>query len=178
MFPEIEQYVFLSHACPLFFRDRSGEKKWSYNGILPLQLLYLMNIYHTYMNRVVHFEIHAKDPDRMQHFYSDVFGWNITNLGEQMGNYHMVVTGEDASGEKWPGINGGITPRMGDIPKSGQAVNAFVCTISVDNLEQYIEKVKNAGGSMALDKMEVPGVGWLAYCKDIEENIFGLLQPH
>lgn len=130
------------------------------------------------MNRVVHFEIHAKDADKVQQFYTDVFGWNITNLGEQMGNYRMIVTGEDKPDEKWHGINGGITPRMGDIPTSGQPVNAFVCTISVDNLDNYIEKVKKAGGSIALEKMDVAGVGWLAYCKDTEENIFGMLQPH
>ena len=130
------------------------------------------------MNRVVHFEIHAKDLDKMQQFYNDVFGWKITNLGPQMGNYRMVETGENEPAEKWPGINGGITPRMGEPAASGQAVNAYVCTISVDDLDVYIDKVKKAGGSMALDKMDVPGVGWLAYCKDIEENVFGLLQPH
>lgn len=130
------------------------------------------------MNRVVHFEIHARDLDKMQQFYGDVFGWKITNMGEQMGNYRMIETGETSPGEKWPGINGGITPRMGETPTSGQPVNAYVCTISVDNLDSYIEKVKQAGGTMALDKMDVPGVGWLAYCKDVEENIFGLLQPH
>lgn len=129
------------------------------------------------MNRVVHFEIHAKDADKVQQFYSEVFGWQITNLGEQMGNYRMVVTGEDGADAKWPGINGGITPRHGDSPQNGQAVNAYVCTISVDNLDNYIEKVLKAGGSMALDKMQVPGVGWLAYCKDIDGNIFGMLQP-
>ena len=90
----------------------------------------------------------------------------------------MVVTGEDASGEKWPGINGGITPRRGDAPADGQPVNAYVCTISVDDLDNYIQKVLKAGGSMALDKMDVPGVGWLAYCKDVDGNIFGMLQPH
>ena len=57
-------------------------------------------------------------------------------------------------------------------------IHAKVCTISVDNLDKYIDKVIAAGGTMALDKMDVPGVGWLAYCKDLEENIFGLLQPH
>ena len=130
------------------------------------------------MNRVVHFEIHAKDLEKMQQFYSDVFGWTITNLGEQMGNYRMIVTGENTDGEKWPGINGGMTPRMGEPAVSGQPVNAFVCTISVDNLDKYTDKVKEAGGTMALDKMDVPGVGWLAYGKDLEENIFGMLQPH
>ena len=130
------------------------------------------------MNRVVHFEIHAKDLNKAQQFYSDVFGWKITDLGPQMGNYRMVETGENAPDAKWPGINGGITPRMGDAPASGQPVNAFVCTISVDNLDMYLDKVKKAGGTMALDKMDVPGVGFLAYCRDLEETIFGLLQPH
>jgi predicted enzyme related to lactoylglutathione lyase len=129
------------------------------------------------MNRVVHFEIHAKDQDAAQKFYSGVFGWNITDLGPQMGNYRMVSTGEDPAGARWPGINGGITPRMGPPPSGGEPVNSFVCTVSVDNLDSYLDKVKSAGGSVALDKMQIPGVGWLAYVKDLEGNIFGMLQP-
>ena len=130
------------------------------------------------MNRVVHFEIHAKDLDKAQQFYGSVFGWKITDMGPEMGNYRMVETGNDAAGAKWPGINGGITPRMGNAPVDGQPVNAFVCTISVDELDTYIAKVLGAGGTIALDKMEIPGVGWLAYCKDLEGNIFGMMQPH
>jgi predicted enzyme related to lactoylglutathione lyase len=29
---------------------------------------------------------------------------------------------------------------------------------------------------MALPKMPIPGMGWLAYCKDSEGNIFGMMQ--
>ena len=47
------------------------------------------------MNRVVHFEIHAKDLDRTQKFYEDVFGWTITDMGPQMGNYRVVETGKE-----------------------------------------------------------------------------------
>lgn len=129
-------------------------------------------------NRVVHFEIHAKDLDKMQAFYHRVFGWEINDMGEKMGNYRMVITGKDKKGEKWPGINGGITPRKGGLPSEDQPVNAFVCTITIDNLDTYLEKVKKAGGSIALDKMDVPGVGLLAYCKDIEGNTFGMLQAY
>ena len=113
----------------------------------------------------------------MQKFYETVFGWEIKDLGAQMGNYRMVTTGKDQAGVAWPGINGGMTPRMGPPPAGGEPVNAFVCTISVENLDSSIERVKSAGGSMALDKMQVPGVGWLAYAKDPEGNIFGMLQP-
>lgn len=129
------------------------------------------------MNRVVHFEIHAVNGDQMQKFYTDVFGWQITAMGPQMGNYRVVNTGENTPGTTYPGINGGITPRHGAPPQEGQPVNAFVCTIGVDDIDAYINKAKNAGATTALDKMEVPGVGWLAYMKDPEGNIFGMLQP-
>ena len=129
------------------------------------------------MNRVVHFEIQATDPDRAQRFYNSVFGWDMKNLGEEMGNYRMIMTGNDAPGTKWPGINGGMSPRKGDAPVDGQAVNAYVCIIDVDDVVSCISKVKEAGGVTALDTMEVPGVGKLAYMKDTEGNLFGILQP-
>ena len=129
------------------------------------------------MNRVVHFEIHAKDMNRIQQFYQEVFGWNITDLGPAMGNFRMVNTGEDSPGSQWKGINGGITPRHGDSPKGGEAVNSFVCTIQVDNIDETLEKIKKAGGTVATDKMDVPGVGILAYRKDPDGNIFGVIQP-
>jgi predicted enzyme related to lactoylglutathione lyase len=129
------------------------------------------------MNRVVHFEIHSANLDLMQKFYSDVFGWQITDLGPQMGHYRMVNTGENAPGTQYPGINGGLTPRRGPLPQEGQPVNAYVCTIGVDDIDAYVEKAKSAGGTTAVDKMQVPGAGWLAYMKDPEGNLFGLLQP-
>jgi predicted enzyme related to lactoylglutathione lyase len=53
------------------------------------------------MNRVVHFEIHAKDLDRMQRFYQSVFGWNIQDMGPAMGNYRTFNTGNDQPGTLW-----------------------------------------------------------------------------
>jgi len=129
------------------------------------------------MNRIVHFEIHAKDQDAAQKFYTEVFGWEIKDMGAEMGNYRLITTGKDAPDAKWPGINGGMNPRQGDLPAAGAPVNAFVCTISVEDIDASIEKVKKAGGSIALDKMDVPTVGSLAYCKDPEGNLFGMLQP-
>ncbi len=129
------------------------------------------------MNRVVHFEVHARDMDKMQKFYETVFGWQIQDLGPQMGNYRMVTTGKDELGRAWPGINGGMNPRMGPSPVGGEPVNAFVCTIQVEDLDAFIGKVTSAGGSIAVPRMPIPGVGWLAYMKDPEGNIFGMMQP-
>ncbi len=55
--------------------------------------------------------------------------------------------------------------------------NAFVCIVGVDNIDTYIEKAKNAGGIVAMEKMQVPKVGWLAYFKDPDGNLFGMIQP-
>jgi len=129
------------------------------------------------VNRVIHFEIHATQPDRLQEFYQSVFDWNIQDMGPAMGNFRVIVTGKDEPGSRWSGINGGLTPRHGDGPKGGEPVNAFVCTIEVSDIDETLKKIETAGGSIATDKMEVPGVGILAYRKDPEGNIFGVLQP-
>jgi hypothetical protein len=38
-------------------------------------------------------------------------------------------------------------------------------------------KVEQNGGQVVVPKMAVPTVGYLAYCKDTEGNIFGIFQP-
>lgn len=130
------------------------------------------------MNRVIHFEIHAKNMDKMQKFYQKVFGWKIKDMGPKMGNYRMIDTGKDSPKEKWPGIGGGMNPRQGKLPKKGEPVNAFVCTVSVKDINAILKKIKALGGSISYDKMEIPGgVGTLAYCKDPEGNLFGVLRP-
>lgn len=128
------------------------------------------------MSRVVHFEIHAQNMDAMEKFYADVFGWKFTRMGEDMGNYRVIVTGEESTPQAGS-INGGMTLRKGDLPKPGDAVNAYVCIIGVDDIDATIGKLEAAGGTLALAKMDVPMVGLLAYYKDPEGNIFGILQP-
>ncbi len=124
------------------------------------------------MQPVVHFEIHAADPERAAKFYSELFDWNVKKW-EGPFDYWLASTKTQNIG-----IDGAIVARRGGPPSDGAAVNAYVCTISVADLDAQMDKVKAAGGSIALDKMEVPGIGWLAYAKDPEGNLFGMLQPN
>jgi predicted enzyme related to lactoylglutathione lyase len=130
------------------------------------------------MPRPVHFEIHAVDPEAMRAFYESVFGWRIKQWGDIP--YWLVTTGdgEPMGGQpsSEPGIDGGLVPRQGAAPTDGQPVNAFVVTVDVPNCEGYVDRAVAAGGSIALPLMPVPGVGWLAYVKDPDGNILGLLQ--
>jgi uncharacterized protein len=123
------------------------------------------------MPRVSHFEIHADDPDRAIRFYTALFGWQFQKWHGPM-PYWLITTGPDTE----PGINGGLMKRMSPPPADMQAVNAYVCTTMIPNLDASLEKALATGGTMALPKMPIPGVGWLAYVKDTEGNILGLMQ--
>lgn len=130
------------------------------------------------MNRIIHFEIQADNPERAAKFYSEVFGWEIEEWVipgiqiEDENRYWLVTTGPDTE----PGINGGMAFRRGPAPTQGQPVNGYVCTIAVADLDESIDNILKAGGSIAVSKMAVKGVGWIAYCKDTESNIFGMMQ--
>ena len=123
------------------------------------------------MPRIVHFEIHAEDPDRAIRFYSSLFGWEFKKWEGPM-PYWLITTGPDAE----PGINGGLMRRMGGGPLDGAAVNAYVCTAAVTDLDASLKRVAELGGPVVVPKMPIPGVGWLAYAKDTEGNIFGVMQ--
>ena len=122
------------------------------------------------MSRVIHFEIPAAEPDRAAAFYGKVFGWKFDKWPGPM-EYWMVLTGKDGE----PGINGGMVRRMGPAPAEGQPVNCYCCTVAVSSVDDYVAKATAGGGTVAVPKMPIPGVGWLAYVKDTEGNILGLM---
>ena len=123
------------------------------------------------MGRVVHFEVHAEDPDRAARFYAGLLGWQFKKWDGPM-DYWLITTGP----KDQPGIDGGLVRRMGGGPLDGQAVNAYVCTAAVADVDQSVRRAAELGGTVALPKMPIPGVGWLAYVKDTEGNILGMMQ--
>jgi uncharacterized protein len=121
------------------------------------------------MDRVVHFEIHADDPDRAERFYSEAFGWTVTRWKGSI-DYRSVSSGEGA-----PGIDGAIVERR--LPIAGEGVAGFVCTIAVEDIGATERRILGAGGQRVRDRQQIPGIGLHAYFKDTEGNIFGALQP-
>ena len=123
------------------------------------------------MPRPIHFEIHASDPERVQHFYRKLFGWQFQKWEGPM-EYWLVTTGPDTE----PGINGGLLRRQGSPAVDGQAVNAYVCTVGVDSVDKAVATAGELGGTVAVPKMPVTGMGWIAYVKDPDGNIVGMMQ--
>src|SRR5260221_11660107 len=112
-------------------------------------------------NRVVHFEIEAKDKERAKKFYSEAFGWKMETQPEEYGGYVIVTTGDP----KQPGgINGGI------YQNDDKIINAFSCVVAVDDIDKAIADVRKAGGKVFDDnktpdgkllgeKIDIPEVG-------------------
>jgi predicted enzyme related to lactoylglutathione lyase len=112
--------------------------------------------------RPIHFEITAKDPAALARFYQQAFGWQFERWdGPQ--EYWLISTGHDA-----PGIDGGLLPRRG----AGGTVN----TLGVASVDEAVARVEANGGIVAVPKMALPGIGWLAYCVDPQGTMFGLMQ--
>lgn len=116
------------------------------------------------MLRVVHFELPVDDPERAVRFYQAVFGWKIEKW-EGPQDYWLVTTGPDTE----PGINGALARRSDGIQMTQN-------TVEVPSLDEAIAKVVDNGGTIIYPKSPIPGVGYLAYCKDTEGNIFGMME--
>jgi hypothetical protein len=117
--------------------------------------------------RVVHFEIAHDDADRARGFYSSVFGWQLMPLPEM--GYTLAMSGP--SGEQGPSeagfINGGLMQRQE--PFTGVNI-----VIDVDNLEDALKAVDEAGGSTVAERQAVGDMGFVAYFRDTEGNLVGL----
>ena len=116
------------------------------------------------MARVTHFDISADNPEKLQPFYQDIFGWEFEKWTGPM-DYWLITTGP----EDKPGINGGLAKRQAD--------NSVVNTIEVENIDSVIEKVLAQGGKVVVEKGPIPGVGWFAQLEDPERNCMGIMQP-
>ena len=114
-----------------------------------------------------YFEIHADDCARAQKFYGAVFGWSFTPFPSDI-EYYRIDTNEPGA------MMGGMLGRRWEV--TPQQANAFVVTLLVSSVDDYVTKATAAGAMIALPKFAVKGVGWTAYLIDTEKNIFGLFQ--
>ncbi len=123
------------------------------------------------MSRVIHFEIQATRPQALIEFYAGLFGWSFNKWGGPA-EYWLIETGPADK----PGINGGLLPRRGPPPAGMQAVNCFVCSVEITSLDESLRRSTSLGGTIAVPRMPIKGIGWLAYVMDPDGNIFGLMQ--
>jgi predicted enzyme related to lactoylglutathione lyase len=111
---------------------------------------------------VVHWEIRARDPQRMREFYAQMFNWAIGD--------GPIMTIPAGIGGPEPGPGGHI------IPGEARGVILFV---QVLDLHASMEQAKSLGGAVThepFDAPQGPGVVTLAQISDPEGNLITLVQ--
>jgi len=112
-------------------------------------------------NRIVHAEVVGKDGPALQQFYGSVFGWKQNT--DLPGGYAMTDH-EDS----------GIVLGTGPSPDGGAGWVTFY--VSVDDLDDTLEKVQANGGQVVMPKFSPAPETWLAMFADPEGHVVGLSQ--
>lgn len=126
------------------------------------------------MNPVVHFEMPYEDKARVARFYEKAFGWQMQMLGEEMDNYVLAATTRTTAGAPkiTSGIGGGFFPKRPDSPAQHPSV-----VIAVESIRESMERVRQAGGKVLGEPMDIQGVGTYVSFVDTEGNRVSMLQP-
>ena len=117
------------------------------------------------MNAVVHFEIYARDAEKLAKFYSSLFDWTIEAMPGM--DYHYVKTTDtDAKG----------MPTQPGASMAGWSYARPVMKIRVDQLRQRRlarpgrQTRAGSGRKVMKPRAPVPGMGWFAMLVDPQGN--------
>jgi len=111
---------------------------------------------------VVHFQIHAKDKQKQEAFYREMFDWDIT---QREGT--PISTIPPGKGPPVEGIGGSV------IETGRPTVTVY---IQVANLGESLKKAEELGGKVAMPPIDVPNGPTIAQIEDPEGNLIGLCQ--
>ncbi len=117
-----------------------------------------------------HFEIPFDDLSRIKKFYKDIFGWDYVDMPEM--DYTTVFTDklDKNNMPTTPGVvNGGFTKR-----NPIQLQPTLVMT--VENINETINQIKNSGGELVGELITVGDMGYYHLFKDSEGNVLGVFQ--
>jgi predicted enzyme related to lactoylglutathione lyase len=116
---------------------------------------------------VVHFEIVGKDGEKLQSYYSELFGWEIDASNPM--NYGMVSREGNVNSDG-VGIGGGVGPG----PEGYEGHVTFY--IEVPDVEAALAKAESLGGKRMMGPDEVPGGPVLGQFTDPEGHLIGVVQ--
>jgi predicted enzyme related to lactoylglutathione lyase len=119
-------------------------------------------------NKMTHFAVHIDDMERAKNFYEGVFEWGFASYGPS--DFLQIKADKTENGE----LIGALQSRKySPVPEK---IIGLECTISVENLDEIIQRVENNGGRILMPKMAIPYVGWIAKFLDTEGNLFCAMQ--
>jgi uncharacterized protein len=115
---------------------------------------------------VVHFEVVAKDAERAQKYYSELFGWEINT--DNPANYGIVAR-EGNTNPDGVGIGGGV----GGGPEGYDGHVTFY--VEVPDVEAALAKAEDLGGSRMMGPDKVMGEMEIGLFTDPEGKVVGVV---
>jgi predicted enzyme related to lactoylglutathione lyase len=127
------------------------------------------------MDKVTHFEIPAKNKRASAEFYESVFGWRIADMPMQMnggtGSYTTATTTDTDKRTMMPKEPGSIN---GALIERTDKIQGPVVTVTVDSIDDHLDKVEQSGGQVIEGKQNIENMGSYAYVSDPSGNVIGL----
>lgn len=115
--------------------------------------------------RFVWYDLMTNDPKAAQDFYGPLIGWGTQKWEEGDQPYTMWTNKEKPLG--------GVM----ELPEEAKAAGApphWMAYVEVDDVEQTVAKVEEAGGSVLHAATDVPGAGWFAVLTDPQGAAFAI----
>jgi predicted enzyme related to lactoylglutathione lyase len=115
---------------------------------------------------VVHFEVMGNDADKLQSYYSDLFGWKI-NADNPM--KYGIVDREGNLNADGIGIGGGVGG-------SEQFPNHVTFYVEVPDVEAALAKAESLGGSRIMGPDQVTEGVEIGLFNDPDGNLIGVIK--
>jgi uncharacterized protein len=116
---------------------------------------------------VVHFEVVAKDGEKLKSYYSDLFGWKIDSNNPM--NYGLVTREGNVNAEG-VGIGGGV----GTGPEGYDGHVTFY--VEVPDVEAALAKAESLGGSRMMGPEQVMEGLEIGLLNDPEGHVMGVVK--
>src|SRR5262245_25672313 len=111
-------------------------------------------------------DLSSPDLDQSASFYAELFGWDTTEPGpvEETGGYRMFTQ------------DGKMVGGLGPIMQEGQP-SVWTTYVSTDSADDTAAKVRDGGGQVFVEPMDVMDAGRMAIFADPAGAVFGVWQP-
>lgn len=115
-------------------------------------------------------DLTVQDLDAAKDFYSEIFGWDFTDMGPEYGHYHLIRSGDSDVG----GAMRAMTLE-GPAPDMPSTWSIYLKSVDAD---ATVRAAETAGGQVALQPMDVGSLGRMAELTDPAGGRIGVWQPY
>jgi uncharacterized protein len=108
-------------------------------------------------------ELTTDDPEKAKSFYEQALGYSVEAMDMPQGKYYLFKNGEESRG--------------GMMKSPHEGPNAWVQYITVESVDDALERCKSNGGKGLMGPMDVEGIGRFAVLADDTGAAFGVITP-